>query len=192
MPKTSSATRRRRPRFDLEFRPKSYWPPRSRKREIDIVRIEVSSSSRDVIRLTARGLSDGRIHYRMIHEDANGRTRHRIRAKPASSTQPLAMGELIALLEHACYTDPCQDEGDDERYGGVIWGTLRLSLEHGADHADDYLFMLTIASDHYPKLEAYYRGRVNDWCLANCVEEDCGKVVRLRTGRFPRKLVAPG
>ena len=101
------------------------------------------------------------------------------------------MGELIDLLESACYAGPCPDEGDDERYGGVIWGTLRLSLEHGIDHADDYLFFLRITSDPYPGLERYYLDRVGEWCLAHCIEEDdCRRIVRLRRGRYPRKLVS--
>jgi len=183
-------TRARR-RFDLAFRPKSYWPPRKRARPaVEIARIAISSASRDAIILSARGGDSGRIRYRMVHQDADGRTRHRIRVRPASSAAPLTLGELIALLETACYTGPCPDEGDEERYGGVIWGTLQLSLEHGIDHADDYLFFLKITSAHYPQLERYYLDRVGEWCLANCVEaEDCRRIVRLRTGRFPRKLV---
>jgi hypothetical protein len=182
-------------KLDLSFRPKTYWRTRNSasaaRPETEIVRIAVSSSSRDAISLKARRDSGGRLRYRMLHEDAFGRTRHAIRVKPASSAEPLTMGELIALLESACYAGPCPDEGDDERYGGVIWGTLRLSLEHGIDHAEDYLFFLRITSDHYPRLERYYFDRVGEWCLAHCIEEDdCRRIVRLRRGRFPRKLVS--
>src|SRR5688572_11300238 len=159
----SSRTPRRK--TDLSFRPKSYWPPRSRAAEAEIVRIGISSYSRDAIILSARRSHTGRIHYRMIHEDVFGRTRHRIRVKPASSAAPLTLGELIGLLEGACYSGPCPDEGDVEKFGSVIWGTLQLSLEHGIDHADDYLFHLRISSAHYPDLEAHYLDRVSDWCL---------------------------
>ena len=127
----------------------------------------------------------------MIHEDASGRTAQRIRIKPASSTQPLTLGELIAMLETACYARPCMDESDDQRYGGVIWGTLRLNLEHGVDHADDYVFFLKVTSKHYRQLGRHYDERLSEWCLANCIEDDdCKKVVRLRTGRYPRKLIS--
>lgn len=189
MPSTSSVSKRR-----LAFRPKTYWPARSRGNvgaDAEIARITVSSSSRDAIALRARRSADGRIGYSMVHEDASGRTKHRIRVKPASSAQCLTFGELVELLEGACYSGPCPDEGDDERYGGVIWGTLRLNLEHGAGHADDYVFLLRITSRFYPQLERHYRERLGEWCLANCVEEeDCGRTVRLRTGSFPRKLVS--
>ena len=186
MPRTASA---RRSHFNLSFRPKSYWPPRARGVEVEIARISVSSSSRDVISLKARRAADRRIQYRMIHEDVNGRTAHRIRVRPASSTQPLTLGELIAMLEAACYSGPCPDEGDDVRFGGVIWGTLRLNLEHGIPHADDYVFFMKVTSRHYRQLARYYDERLSEWCLENCNEEDCGTVVRFRTGRFARKLL---
>ena len=185
--------RKARKRYDLAYRPTTYWP-RSQGREgveVEIARIAVASSSADVIRVTARRGADGRIHYRMVHEDAGGRTKSRIRAKPASSAEPLTFGELLALLEGACYAGPCPDEGDDERYGGVIWGTLRLNLESDVADAEDYLFLLKVSSKHYRQLESYYDSRLAQWCLANCIEdEDCGKVVRMRRGRFPRKLIA--
>jgi len=178
-------------KLDLSFRPRSYWPPRSRAPEVEVVRIAISSSSADAIVLSARRAAGGRFSYRMVHQDAFGHSRHRIRARPVSSALPLTLGELITMLETACYSGPCPDEGDEEKFGGVIWGTLQLSLEHGIDHADDYLFHLRITSAHYPVLERHYLDRVGDWCLANCIEDDdCRRIVRLRTGRYPRKLVA--
>ena len=186
-------SRTRSKRYDLSYRPKTYWPDRKAAgSETEIVRISVSSSSSDVISLRARRTASRRIAYRMVHEDAQGRTRHRIRVKPAASARPLTLGAVIEMLEHACYAGPCPDEGDDERFGGVIWGTLRLNLEHGTVPADDYLFLLKISSAHYRRLEAYYDAQLSDWCLSNCIEDDdCGEVVRLRTGRFPRRLIAP-
>jgi hypothetical protein len=181
--------------LDLAFAPKSYWPAGKRTRASDgeVVRIVLSASGAEVISLKARRTSAGGIQYRMIHEDANDRRRRRIRVKPATTARPLTLGELIELLERACYAGPCPDEGDDERYGGVIWGTLRLYLEHGIAHADGYVFALSVVSEHYPQLERYYADRLSEWCLGNCIEdEDCGKTVRLRTGRFPRKLNPPG
>ena len=180
-------------RLDLAFRPKTYWPARTRSRdaaatEVEIVRIALSSSSRDAIVLKASRAPRGRIAYRMLHEDAHGPTRQRIRVKPLSSARPLTLGEMIELLENACYAGRCRE--GDERFRGVVWGTLQLHLEHGTDHADDYLFLLRVSSPHYRQLERYFDERLNEWCLANCVEEeDCGEVVRMRTGRFLRKVV---
>lgn len=178
---------------DFAFAPKSYWGQGTRRgMEAELVRITLSSASADVITLKARIAATGRILYTMAHEDIRGGKNRRIRVKPASTARPLTFAELTELLERACYAGPCPDEGDDERYGGVIWGTLRLHLEHGIEHADDYLFTLKVTSQHYPQLERYYADRLNEWCLAHCVEDDCGKVVRLRIGRFPRKLSPPG
>jgi hypothetical protein len=176
----------------LTFAPRTYWAARgsNASTEAEIVRIALSSSGADAVVLTARLTPNARIRYRMTHVDSRERARRRISVAPASSAKPLTLGELIDLLENACYAGPCPDEGDDARYGGVIWGTLRLHMEHGLQHADDYLFFLKVTSRHYPQLERHYAERLNEWCLANCVEDDdCGKVVRLRTGRFARKLM---
>jgi hypothetical protein len=180
--------------LDLSYSPRSYWSSsRARPPEAELARIALSRRGDDAIVLRARRYPSGRIRYRMAHEGEGGRKRRLIALKPASSTRPLTLGALIELLESACYAAPCPDEGDDERYGGVIWGTVRLHLEHGLEHADDLLFFLKVTSEHYPQLERYYAERLDEWCLANCVEaEDCGKVVRLRTGRFPRKLISRG
>jgi hypothetical protein len=181
-------------KLNLAYRPERYWPAGRRSRiaaqnEVEIVRVALSSASRDAIVLKARRAEGRRIEYRMVHEDVHGPTRQRIRVKPASSTRPLTLGEVITMLETACYAGRC-NEGD-ERFRGVIWGTLQLHLDHGVDHADDYLFLLNVRSRHYRQLERYFDQRLNDWCLANCIEEEnCGKVVRLRTGRHARKVVA--
>jgi hypothetical protein len=162
-----------RRRFSLAFRPKSYWPARRRSAsaddEVEIVRIEVSAGSPDAIVLKARRAGRSRIAYRMIHEDVHGATRQRIRVKPAASAQPLTLGEVIQLLENACYAGRCDER--DERFRGVIWGTLQLHFEHGLGHADDYLFLLDVRSEHYRQLARYFDERLNEWCLANCTED---------------------
>lgn len=88
-------------------------------------------------RLTDRGIA-----YRIVHEDVEGRTRHRVRSRTAASARPLTFGEVVELIEGACFAGRC-GEGD-ERFRGIVWGTLQLHLEHGTEHADDDLFALTI------------------------------------------------
>jgi hypothetical protein len=178
-----------RPQLDLTFRPRTYrWPRKSSKaglsNEVVVARVDLSTSHRDAIALRAKRGPDGRIRYRLVHEDAHGRSNRPIRVKPASSDRPLALGELIELLDSAHYRNACSDPDDQERFGGVIWGTLQLHFEHGIEHADEYLFFTKVASEHYPQLEAHYLDRLSDWCLANCEEEeDCKKIVRLRLNR---------
>jgi hypothetical protein len=178
-------------RFDLAFRPRSYrWPRKPRNdaaisaAEVTIARIGLSTPHRDLITLRARRGGDGRIRYRMIHEGAAAPATRRIRARPVSSERPLALGELVEMLDRAYYEGACANAYDQECYGHVIWGTLRLHFEHGIGHADEYLFFASVESEHYPQLEAYYRARLAEWCLEHCEEEeDCGKIVRMRMRR---------
>jgi hypothetical protein len=180
-----------RPQFEMTFRPRSYrWPRRPRHagasgiNEVSIVRIALSTPHRDVVTLRARRGDDGRIRYRMIHDDAHGPANRRIRVKPLSSGSPLAFGELVELIDAAYYHGACADPHDQECFGRVIWGTLRHQFEHGTDHADAYVFFATVTSEHYPELEAYYRERLSEWCLEHCEEEEnCRSIVRLRLRR---------
>jgi hypothetical protein len=182
----------RKKTLDLDFRPAGYrWPRRSRSAapaphagEVVIARITIASTQRDTIAVRAKRTDDGRIRYRIVHEDAQGRSNRPIRSLPRSSQRPLTLGELIEMLDRACYHNACGEPEDQERFGGVIWGTLQLHFDHGVDHADGYLFFTSVTSEHYPQLEAYYRERLSEWCLANCIEdEDCRKIVRMRLKR---------
>jgi hypothetical protein len=178
--------------FDLDFRPARYrWPRTSRgakaapdAREVVLARIRVASTHGDVIALRAKRTDDGRIRYRMVHEDAHGHSNRPIRIRPASSERPITFGELVDMLDRAYYHGAIGEPEDQERFGGVIWGTLQLHFDHGVDHADGYLFFTSVESEHYPQLEAYYMNRMSEWCLANCIEEDdCKKIVRMRLKR---------
>ena len=111
-------------RVDLAFRPKSYWPRGQRgspQDGIELVRITLATPTRDVFTLKARR-ADRHIVYQMVHQDWTGCTRHRIRLRPAASTRPLTLGELVAMLEGACFAGRCHE--GDERFRGIIWGTL--------------------------------------------------------------------
>jgi hypothetical protein len=196
MPRAARAqSQRRAPRknkFDLDFRPTSYrWPRKSRSAkpardagEIVIARIRIGSTHGDSIVLRAKRTEDGRIRYRMAHEDAHGAGNRPISVKPVATKRPLSFGEVVEMLEAAHYRGACADPDDQERFGGVLWGTLQLHFDHGIDHADGYLFFTSVTSEHYPQLEAYYRERLSDWCLENCIEEeDCKKIVRMSLRR---------
>lgn len=190
--KSSTSARKRavrQPRFDFAYRPRSYRWPRKRAgddgpREVVIARVAFSTPHADSITVLAKRSEEGRIRYSMLHRDAHGRARHRIRIRPASSDRPLSFEELVGMIESACFHGACPEPDDQARFGGVIWGTLQLHFEHGIDHAEDYLFFATVTSDHYPQLEAYYRSRMSEWCLAHCEEEeDCKRIVRMRLRR---------
>jgi hypothetical protein len=185
--RTASPIPRRKGAIDLEFRPASYGRPRRRAgseaSDALVARIELSTPHRETIDLHARRGADGRLRFRMLHENPAGRAR-RIRVTPASSAGPLSLRELVALLDSACYDGACADPRDQARFGGVIWGSLQLHFDHGIDHADDYVAFARVTSDHYPQLERYYLERLGEWCLENCEEaQDCKRVVRLAMKR---------
>ena len=151
--------------------------------ERTVARILLATPHRDLITLRARRGADGRMRYRMVH-DNGGTAARRIRIKPTVTKQPLKFEQVVELLDSAHYENACADPYDRECYGNVIWGTLRLQFEHGIAGADDYLFFATVQSEQYPQLEAYYRDRLAEWCLERCEEEDdCGKVVRMKLRR---------
>ena len=148
--------------------------------EVTVARIHLATPHRDRLAVRARRSRDGRMHYRMIHEGAP----HRIRIRPEISSKPLSFDQLVKLIDGAHYENACSDPYDQECYGNVIWGTLRLQFEHGVAGADEYLSFATVQSEQDPQLEAYYRDRVAEWCLRHCEEEDdCGKVVRMKARR---------
>ena len=152
--------------------------------EVTVARIVLATPHRDVITLRARRAAGGRMRYRMIHEGADTRATRRICIRPTVTKKPLAFGELVELLDSAYYEGACADAYDQECYGRVIWGTLRLHFENGAAGADEYLDFAAVTSDEYPQLEACYRERIAEWCLERCEEEEgCGKVVRMAMRR---------
>jgi hypothetical protein len=152
--------------------------------ETTVARIHLATPHRDRFAVRARRSRDGRMHYRMIHEGADPATARRICIRPEVSSKPLSFDQLVKLIDGAHYENACANPYDQECYGNVIWGTLRLQFEHGIAGADEYLFFATVQSEQYPQIEAYYRERVAQWCLEHCEEEeDCGKVVRMRARR---------
>src|SRR4051812_2795776 len=137
--RSGKAPTARRKSIDPEFRPTAYRWPRRRAGakpeavETVVARIELSTPHREAITLRARRGADGRIRFRMLHEDRASPPR-RIRISPASSARPLSFGELVALLDSACYEGAPADERDHARFGGVIWGTLQVHFDHGVGH----------------------------------------------------------
>ena len=152
--------------------------------EVTVARIHLATPHRDRITVRARKGRDGRMRYRMIHEGADITPAQRIRIRPTASRKPLSFEQLVELIDGAHYDNACADPYDQECYGNVIWGTLRLQFEHGITGADEYLHFATVQSEQYPQLEGYYCDRVAEWCLERCEEaDDCRKVVRMKMRR---------
>lgn len=158
----------KRRRYDFSFRPESYWPRGARNvEEVDIARVTFSTSPRETFALKAARAERSRIAYRIVHEDVRG-GKKRIRVEPASSARPLSFGELVEMLDAACYAGRCDPR--DECYRTVIWGTLQMHLEHCGGCGDDYASTVEVTSGYYPQLERYYGERLDEWCLEHCAE----------------------
>jgi len=129
-----------------------YLPVRARG-EVEIARIELASTTADVISLTARRQGD-RWRYRMVDEYESA-----YQLRPASSRQLLSLRQLIGLLESA--------EGglaDTEGLGMVrFWVKRELDDEQ---EFDDAVSFVSVSSEVYLELEAYYDTYVAEWAAA--------------------------
>jgi hypothetical protein len=118
--------------------------PDCRVNEVEVARIELESTTHDVISLRAR-LSGNRIHYGFV--DEYGET---IYSQPRkSSSIPLSLLELIALIS-GTYAE------DAENY--MPWAYTRGNIDC-TDAKDDlriYRDFTVVSSDFYPDLELHY------------------------------------
>jgi hypothetical protein len=162
-----------RTKYNLDYRPASYWTtpgdgggeghsvrrraafdlgreflPDKQPNEVEIALISLASVTGDLIAITAwrRG---GRIVYRIVDEYGTA-----FRCKPATSTQPLSLGELIALID-----------GATGHLGGHAKG---LTGAYRADNAafcdpESLVDFVIVTSDFYPELEAYYAEEAREW-----------------------------
>src|SRR5664279_4604080 len=94
-----------------------YLPP-LRKGEVEIARISLTSVTADQISVRARR-SGKRIVYRVVDEYQSGYI-----CRPAGSTSPLSLRELIALMELAC-------EG-----GSIIFPILEMNMRGASTPAE--------------------------------------------------------
>lgn len=157
-----------RRRYDRSFRPESYWPRGARNPgDAELVRITFATPARETFALKASRIERGRIAYRVEQEDVPGARRRRICVAPRSTARPLTSGELVEMLDSACYAGRCDPR--DDCYRTLIWGTLQMHLEHCGGCGDDY--GVSVASAVYPQLGRYYGERLDAWCLENCSDE---------------------
>lgn len=121
--------------------------PDSNPDEVEIARIELASTTGDVIEIRARPTEDGHIRYRAVDEywDAGSR----IDVSPEVSNEPLTLGELIELID----TDRLCDRDRE------------MAIEHGHTDPDAFVNFVTVSSPFYPTLGSYYRQRAEGWQL---------------------------
>ena len=123
--------------------------------EVEIVRIVLQSVTEDVISLRARW-ELGEIRYRLVDEYADQGSSFQI--TPESSSEPLALRELIQMLDTAAQ-DPDWREWPEQR--GVTDCSRDINMEWG--DAEEIRDFVTVSSKFYSELQAYDDERAEEW-----------------------------
>lgn len=142
--------------------------------EVEVARIELKSTTGDVITLRAHAEGET-IHYRIVDEYEGEIT---YSFEPQTSERPLSMRELIQLLDGIDVTNATFD--------GIIidwiewsWGTgyqenayPEFGIESGPKDPDEYAQMVKVHSGYYPELRAYYQARTGEWAEQKKAERE--------------------
>jgi hypothetical protein len=126
--------------------------------EVEIARIVLASVMQDVISFRARRRRRGgglRILYRVVDEYLEpGDLLWTCR--PASSRLPLTLGHMIRLIDGA--RRPAWEYGE-----GGLTDAIRDSQEGG--DSEDIACFVSVESDFYPGLGAWYDARAEEWLV---------------------------
>lgn len=129
--------------------------------EVEIARIELRSTTGDVVQVLARPAAAGFSQYRVVDEYWDEGSRYAV--TPESSGRPLTFGELVELIdtveqadEGHKYQDPRFNVGHDDRYRD-------LNYYEGEIEAEELLDFVSVGSVFYPALGAYYNERASAW-----------------------------
>ena len=125
--------------------------------EVEIARVELASTTGDVIAVWARRKGD-RIHYRIVTEyDDQCEPYH---LEQESSEQPLSMRELIRLMDTAWSPD-CKTDYPDADFGIVLPFVL-CSFREGYEDEAAVLGFVKVSSAFYPQLGDWYARRARE------------------------------
>ncbi len=129
--------------------------PGFRSFEVEIARLALESTTWDVISIRARPSSRG-ILYRAVNEYAS-----EFIIRPMSSKKPLSLAGLIKLI-------------DGMKNGDILSSPAALRASQGPFDTEkairDVEAFVTVASDFYPDLEAWYDQDANAWVQAELEE----------------------
>ena len=137
-----------------------YLPDLS-EREVEIARVVLASTTMDVFSVRAC-LIDGGYAYRVVDEYAT-----RFRVTPGTSTRPLTLGELVALLDGI----EREELEPDGRPFVEAWWWQQWESGDGPEECTAFAW---VESEQYPGLGAYYGERARAWQLARARERDSG------------------
>jgi hypothetical protein len=128
--------------------------------EIEIARIELESTTSDVISLRARP-SGLRIKYRLVDEYSS-----EFRLPQQTSSRPFSLGEVITFLdsvERVGVSDPSWTQF------GVVLSYNQTSLDCGGD-LEGLRDFTRVESDYYPDLASHYTEAIEEWYDARLLE----------------------
>jgi hypothetical protein len=137
-----------------------YLPSYGRQ-EVEIARIELASTTSDVISLLAR-LTGSRIRYRVVDEYETEFT-----LLQQTSLKPFSLKELIRFLNAVEHPG---GEPSWNRFGFVL-SYSQCNLECGGDLKDQKDF-ISVSSDYYARLASHYRQVTEEWYAAR--EDEIG------------------
>jgi hypothetical protein len=137
--------------------------------ETEIVRIELQSTTFDVIELRA-SLRNGRIHYRVVDEYEDEGSYFTI--TPRTSSLPLTFGALFALLDSTLPAE-AHSYGEESLDVGLFEKFLNGNIE-GTDSVWGLVKFVSVDSPFYPQLSEYYGDRALAWYLEAEGEEFLG------------------
>jgi hypothetical protein len=120
--------------------------PAYRKREVEIARIELASTTSDVISIRARK-TGWRIRYSVCDEYETD-----FSASPRSSAKPLTLGQLTKLIDNA---------GDGESLA-LCYTMMNYSADSIED-LDAIRSFTEVRSELYPQLSMHYNNVTDHW-----------------------------
>jgi hypothetical protein len=141
--------------------------PGYRREEVEIARIELESTTSDVMSLRARlvGRKRLRIEYRLVDEYE---TEYRLR--PFRTTRPLTLGQLTKLL------DSVDGDAADEEWLVHGWVLCFNECNRACSDGDPepYRDFTRVSSEFYPQLSTHYERLFERWVEAYRIpnEED--------------------
>lgn len=131
--------------------------------EVEIARIEMQSTTGDVVQVRARPEGE-QIAYRVVDEyevEYGDPATWAYVIEPARSERPLSLRQLITLIDTARRTGGISC-GDDSYDVGLIDGVLHGNLDAGAEH-ESMRYFFRVSSAFYPQLETYYDAVMQQW-----------------------------
>jgi hypothetical protein len=129
--------------------------PNYRRHEVEIARIELQSTTSDVISLRARG-SGLRIKYRLVDEYQS-----EFGLPQQTSQKPFSLRELIVFLD---FINPYDGDPNLHRFGfPLLYNQANLGADPKLEDLESLRDFTRVSSDFYPDLALHYSKVIGDW-----------------------------